>query len=193
MQVLRYFAHRVVERRLLAALWFSVPALCVVVSASDMTHSGLVLRNTAASITLGMTGPVLAVLLVNRFSGQLDLSLYPQWRPDTWTRRRIAANHASWFVYLVAYEFFFRGYLLLYCFQNDVHPGKAIVVNVLLYAAAHLYKGWHESMLSIPFGVLLCLITLYTQNIWAAVAIHTAVAVTAEHYAITFIQSVKLK
>jgi membrane protease YdiL (CAAX protease family) len=74
-------------------------------------------------------------------------------------------------LFLVAYELFFRAILLQFCLVWLAMPA-AIVINVVLYAGAHLFSTRQELIGTVPFGLLLCGITLYSQSILPAILIH---------------------
>ena len=138
------------------------------------------------------SNPVDTVLLAAGFSAALMLGswvaskrskdpLAPSPHPvHEWSTLMLWRGMVSWVVYLVPYEFVLRGFFLMYC--SSIMPDVwAISLNVALYALAHLPKNFRETVLSVPFGVLLCLITLHTGNIWAAVAVHLALALTNDY------------
>jgi membrane protease YdiL (CAAX protease family) len=81
--------------------------------------------------------------------------------------------------FLIAYEFWFRGvflYDLLLAFTTPV----AIGINVFLYALIHYFAGPKEALSSILFGIILCLITIYTGAVWPAILIHLSLSLSFE-------------
>ncbi len=112
-------------------------------------------------------------------SSSKNLALYPQFRIERWTPRILVVNGISWVMFLIAYEFLFRG-LLLFGTLSVLDPQPAILLNCTLYAVAHLYKGPLETIGAIPLGALLCYLTIVTGNIWTAVVIHSFMALTNE-------------
>lgn len=82
-------------------------------------------------------------------------------------------------VFLVLYECFFRG-VLLFILLNEVEVMPAILINVTLYALAHSYSNHREIIGCIPFGFLLCLITLMHLSVWPAIIIHLTLAMSYE-------------
>ncbi|HMP99736.1 MAG TPA: CPBP family intramembrane metalloprotease [Cyclobacteriaceae bacterium] len=84
-----------------------------------------------------------------------------------------------WISYLFCYEFYFRAYLLFMAFPES---GVVIIVlfNIILYAFVHLSKNMQQVWLSLPFGVLLCAVCLYTGNFWFAFVIHICLALGVE-------------
>ena len=112
-----------------------------------------------------------------------NLEMYPQIRVRKWTYRLLTISGLSWVVFLVGYEFLFRGFLLYASLAvMDIWP--AIALNCALYALAHLYKGPGETFGAIPLGILLCYLTLRTGNIWTAVGIHSVMALSNEWFSL---------
>jgi membrane protease YdiL (CAAX protease family) len=74
-------------------------------------------------------------------------------------------------LFLMVYELFFRAVLLNFCIALVGVP-VAIAINVVLYAIAHAFSTRQELIGTVPFGILLCLITLFSGSVWPAVVIH---------------------
>lgn len=89
----------------------------------------------------------------------------------------------TWLVFLLGYEFLFRGFLL-FASVAVMDVWAAIALNCALYAFAHLYKGPGETFGSIPVGILLCYLTLLTGNIWTALILHSVMALSNEWWSI---------
>ncbi|HOC80906.1 MAG TPA: CPBP family intramembrane metalloprotease, partial [Bacilli bacterium] len=73
-------------------------------------------------------------------------------------------------------EFALRGmifYTTLYAY--GLFP--ALAINSVIYALIHIFKGPKEAFGAFFLGILLCLITYYTNSIWMALIIHIAMAV----------------
>ncbi|GAI37228.1 unnamed protein product, partial [marine sediment metagenome] len=60
----------------------------------------------------------------------------------------------------------------------------AIAVNTSIYACTHIPKGFKEAIGAIPFGIILCIITLITGNIWVAFFIHVLLALSNDYFAL---------
>ena len=122
---------------------------------------------------------ILALILIPlgalNAKGKSHLTQYPQVRMTRWNKVEYITNILSWGLYLLSYEFLFRGVLFL-----GLIPFTglyiAIGINTVLYALAHLYKGKKETLGSIPLGIILCYITWKTGTIWTAFAIHWIMA-----------------
>ena len=113
------------------------------------------------------------------------LAYYPEVRARQWSRRLIAFNSLMWGVYLAAYEFLFRGFLLVNC-SNAMGVWPAIAITTALSSATHMPKGPKESFGTIPFSIVLCLSVLHTGAIWAAFTIHVILALSNDLWALHF-------
>jgi len=92
------------------------------------------------------------------------------------------------FVFLLCYEFFFRG-VLLYKFLEFATIYSAILYSTILYVLIHIFDSKKEILGAIPFGILLCLFTNLTNSIWYAFFIHLALSAVYEismFYSLTF-------
>lgn len=119
-----------------------------------------------------------------------NLDMYPQIRASHWTPRLYVWSALSWAAYLLGYEFFFRGFLL-FTFYSAFGAVPAIIINVIIYALAHLPKGKVETIGAIPYGVILCIATLTTGSIWVAFGAHVAMAWTNEWASIYYHNKLK--
>ncbi len=94
-------------------------------------------------------------------------------------------------VFLLCYEFFFRGILLIKFLEfNSVYI--AIVYSTLLYVLIHIYDSRKEIVGAIPFGIILCVFTFLTRSIWYAFFIHMALSSVYEismFYSLTYKKS----
>jgi len=108
---------------------------------------------------------------------------YPELRLTKWGVGSIALAASGWLLYLAGYEYLFRGLLLFSCYHY-LGYWPAIVINLALYSALHLPKGMKEAVAAIPFGLLLCYLTLESQSILPAILIHLVQAVSCEIFCI---------
>jgi membrane protease YdiL (CAAX protease family) len=90
-------------------------------------------------------------------------------------------------LFICAYETWFRGCLLNDCIIIFGKP-LAIIINVGLYMILHLVNGKDEALACIPFGCLLCGISIWQNAAWPAMAIHLALTIPCE---ISYIQKLK--
>lgn len=98
------------------------------------------------------------------------------WHPS---RLSVVLYSASRIAFLVSYEWFLRGLLLIESYRL-VGFVNAVVINILLYALAHFHKDRKEIIGCIPFGLLLCAFTILAKSIWPAVIIHLFLAIRYE-------------
>ncbi|MCU0378168.1 MAG: CPBP family intramembrane metalloprotease [Bacteroidales bacterium] len=112
-------------------------------------------------------------------------SVIPQMRLAAWGTREIAASAAGWAIYLFAYEFILRG-LLLFAFVSSYGITAAIIINVALYSAFHLPNGRSETIAAIPFGLILCFVSLSSGSFMTAFLLHYAFAVSTEMFSVHF-------
>jgi len=129
--------------------------------------------------------PLILVMGINAARQKGNLELYPQIRSRNWTPGMIVISGMSWVLFLLGYEFLFRGFLL-HASLDIMAAGPAIALNCALYAFAHFYKGPGETFGAIPIGALLCYLTLVTGNIWCAVVIHALMALSNEWFSLYF-------
>ena len=108
---------------------------------------------------------------------------YPLIRENSWGAFLLVANTVSWGLYILTYEYLFRGFLLGACLAPfGVWP--AILVNVAVYGCVHIPYGFFVTLGSLPLGVLLCIATVQTGNIWTACAVHLLVALLNDYVAL---------
>lgn len=112
-----------------------------------------------------------------------NLAVYPQIRIEKWSNKIVALSAGSWIAFLVAYEFFFRGFIL-FASLTVLDPLPAIALNCSFYGFAHFYKGPGETFGAMAVGVLLCYLTIITGNIWSAVLIHSVMALSNEWFSL---------
>jgi membrane protease YdiL (CAAX protease family) len=113
------------------------------------------------------------------------MAVYPEIRAAKWTDRMMLAETGSWALYLLGYETLFRG-LLLFPLAESLGPVTATVINIILYSAAHIPKGKTETLAAIPFGAVLCILTLQSGTIWIAFIAHLVNALTMTFTAVKF-------
>jgi len=81
--------------------------------------------------------------------------------------------------FLLCYEFFFRG-ILFYSFLKNNSLVASILFTTLLYVVIHIFDSKKEILGAIPFGIILCLFTYYSDNIWPAFFVHAALSLAYE-------------
>lgn len=82
-------------------------------------------------------------------------------------------------VYLVIYELWFRGYLLLDT-TIWLGPASAVALNVFLYVLIHIFSGKKEIGGSVLLGIVMCLVTLWINAAWPAILLHLVLGLVVE-------------
>ncbi len=175
-----------VGQRITGFIFFGLIPLIIFYSFQNISFQeyGINLHNLYRSlIWVGIFAPL--IVLGNYFmTGKMpNLQNYPQIRIKNWNTRWLSINFITWLIYLFAYEAFFRG-LLLFSFYYTFGATTAIIVNIILYLLAHLPKGTKEMIGSVPFGLILCIITLNTGSFMAAFLIHGIMAISYDFFSI---------
>lgn len=113
---------------------------------------------------------------IGRYSrkGEPEIANYPQYLPRRWNALAIVLETGSWALYLAAYEFAFRGYILYALLPGGAF--MAIAVETALYSFAHLPKSAKEAAGAIVFGIAASLLTLAYGSILPAFVLHLAMA-----------------
>jgi len=127
--------------------------------------------------------PIVTVVSGLNSGKEQNLKMYPEIREKSWKIKLLVISALSWLFYIFAYEFLFRG-VLLFISLDEFDAWEAVIINSILYAAAHIPKGKKETLASIPFGLILCIITLRTGNIWACFTIHGLLALSNEWFSL---------
>jgi len=81
-------------------------------------------------------------------------------------------------LFLVVYEFFFRG-VVLFITIGDAGIITAVIINLSLYVIIHWFHV-KERYGSIPMGLILCSLAIYYQSVWPAIVVHAALALSHE-------------
>lgn len=126
--------------------------------------------------TLGISALVIPLASISARKPK-NLVNYPQIRMKEWDRSLIIRNALAWAVYLLGYEFLFRG-VLLFPLVDSIGLWPAIAVNIALYSGTHIPKGLDETIGAIPLSIVLCILTMQTGTIWIAFFVHLAMAWT---------------
>ena len=82
-------------------------------------------------------------------------------------------------LYLISYECFFRGSLLMF-FSFLTGVTWAVIINISLYTLIHIQKDKKEMVACIPFGLLVCWFTVWWQSAWPAIIFHSQIAIIHE-------------
>jgi membrane protease YdiL (CAAX protease family) len=170
-----------------------LPAIaCFIVFDHGWKFYGVSLQNFGLSMLyfLGMAVIITPLTLVSARKPD-TIGTYPQIRTQNWTPGLLGLNTLNWALYLLAYEFLFRGVLLM-LLVPVIGVWPAIIINTSLYSATHIPKGAKETISAIPFGIALCLITLHTGSILVAFLAHLLLSQLNDYGALYFNPEMKL-
>jgi membrane protease YdiL (CAAX protease family) len=104
----------------------------------------------------------------------------PQMRRSRMGPEVIVASAGVWALYLLGYEFLFRGVLLV-PLAEAWGAWPALAVSGGLYGLAHLHKGRAELIGSLPMGIVFGVMALYTGGIWAPWLLYLAIVLVHEN------------
>jgi len=134
-----------------------------------------------AGVIAALSVVVIGIIWINPGKQKL-IGQYPQMRIAEWTGGHVAVNVATWSLYLLAYELMFRGFMLIVLLPFGVWV--AVSVNIAIYVLAHIPKGLSEAIGAVPFGLLVCWLTLTFGSIWPAFWLHLALALANSFFAL---------
>src|SRR5579859_2019752 len=103
---------------------------------------------------------------------------YPIYSDADRSLRMFLVYELSYFVYFVAWEFFFRGFLTFTL--EPTLGGWVVFVQMLPFMCMHFGKPAAEAASSIAGGLALGWLAIRTRSIWYGVVVHGATAVTLD-------------
>ncbi len=112
-------------------------------------------------------------------------AFYPQVRVEEWSSNLLLVNALFWTMYLVAYEFMFRGFLLMNLVQV-MGWVPAVIITTALATVTHIPKGAKETFGTIPMSLVMCLIVFQTGSIWPCIVVHTILAIANDYWAVFY-------
>jgi membrane protease YdiL (CAAX protease family) len=178
--------NHVVFSRLLGLILFGGLPLLTIAFVTDFQFRNFGFRSPPGAdswmwIAILSTG----IIVLNFFNApkKANLAMYPQIRMPVWTPNTLFISAITWILYLAAYEFMFRGFLL-YALYDELGMIAAIAINTSIYSMAHVPKGRTEALGAIPLGALLCYLTLITGSILIAFTVHVVMALTNEWFSL---------
>ena len=178
---------QVLLQRMLGLLFLGILSALII-----LLLPGITLKETGLSFKFQTAPPwwswllIPLILITGYLAAQKpgNLKLYPQIRAQQWTRGMLAISSLSWILFLIGYEFLFRGFLL-HASLGLMEPIPAIALNCAIYAFAHFYMGGVVAFGAIPVGFIFCYVSLVTGNIWCAVLLHSVMALSNEWFSLS--------
>jgi len=154
-----------------------VPFIITLFAKNGAQESGLTLP-AGKHVLLWSFIPIFLFLLVAviRPTKNISIDFYPQVRQKEWTKKRVLLNSLFWILYLIGYEYCFRGFIF-FPLVPVFGLLPAIAVNSSVYALAHIYKGPGEAFGAFFLGILLCVIAYATGSFIVPAIVHIIMAI----------------
>ncbi len=151
---------------------------------------GISFRHFTANITIIL---FLVVLIIS--TAYLHQKLNPDFtavivKSNLRSFQVVVFNLFGWAIYLVAYEFLFRGILLFECYYAfGLWP--AVVINVAFYSAIHMPEGKDQVIGALIFGTVAGYFALTRGTILIPVFMHLALNISTILFSIHLTKNVK--
>jgi hypothetical protein len=171
-------ARVLIARGSLVLFFLLVPALLLPVVGGTFRFGSFLHGSFAwdrAGLVAGLIAVIVGLLAVNPGRSRLAVD-YPQMRLSEWSGGRVALNLTAWAAYLFAYEWMFRGLLLIPLLPLGMAP--AFAINTAIYVAVHVPKGRSEAVGAVVFGLISCYLAVTWGTIWAPFLMHFALSAT---------------
>ena len=120
---------------------------------------------------------IVLVLLLSKRSAQKKCKESPKIVLDN--KERGGVYFPIRIAFLFGYEYFFRG-ILFFSLLALMPLIWAVLTCTALYVLIHIFDSKPEIIGAVPFGIILCLLTFYTQSIWVPFIIHCALSCVYE-------------
>ena len=122
---------------------------------------------------------ILSLLFINQKNNPENSSL--QINYANWNLYLYMISSFGWIIYLIAYEFLFRGILLWECFDSfGFWP--AIAINIVIYSAIHMVSGKEQAIGALIFGFIACYFTLTRETILIPIIMHITLSLGSDFF-----------
>ena len=134
-------------------------------------------------LILSLITVITVVLFINQKTNKQHNSL--QINISEWNFSYFFINAAGWIIFLVGYEFLFRGILLFECYTSfGFWP--AIAINVAVYSAIHLVNGKDQTFGALIFGSIACFLTLSCGSLLIPIIMHVSLSLFSDFFSIRY-------
>ena len=142
--------------------------------------------NKNLSVILSLITIIAVILFINQKINIQNNSL--QINISEWSSFLFLINATGWIIYLIGYEFLFRGILLFECYISfGFWP--AIAINVSIYSAIHLMYGKAQTFGSLLFGGVASYLTLSCGTLLIPIIMHVSLCLISDYFSIRFNQN----
>jgi len=115
----------------------------------------------------------------------------PELKLKDWFPRHVILSVSAWLLYILGYEFLFRG-VLWFLSSEAFGFWPALIINRLLYSIVNLPQGKLIALGTIPVGTVLCLLSHLTGSFIPAFLIHSFIAVLTDLFSLYHNTEVRL-
>jgi len=138
-------------------------------------------------VILPLVITIVVILFINQKVNKQNNSL--QINLSDWNILLFIINATAWIIYLIGYEFLFRGILLFECYSSfGFWP--AVAINVTIYSAIHMVYGKDQTIGALIFGGIACYLTLNLGSILIPIIMHVALSIFSDYFSIRYNASV---
>jgi membrane protease YdiL (CAAX protease family) len=142
--------------------------------------------NNSLFLILSLITVIAVVLFINQKTNKQHNSL--QINISEWNVWFFLINATGWIIYLVGYEFLFRGILLFECYSNFGFL-PAIAINVAIYSAIHLVNGKFQTFGAFIFGCIASFLTLRIGTLSIPILMHVSLSLFSDYFSIRYNES----
>lgn len=129
---------------------------------------------------------ITVILIINQKINNQNNTL--QINVPEWNFLLFLINATGWIIYLIGYEFIFRGILLYECYTSfGFWP--AISINIAIYSAIHLINGKDQALGALIFGGIACYFALSCGTILIPVIMHITLSLGSDYFSIRYNES----
>jgi len=152
--------------------------------AKNPADYGLSIENSPVTL-IGILVALVVFVPINKLTAKSEenIAMYPMMRVRTWSISLLSLSAVSWIVYLFAYEFIYRGFLLFTC-ANAFGVWPAIIINTSIYSLTHMVKATREGIGAIILGALLSIAVIHIGSFWIAFYVHIVLALSNEWFSL---------
>ncbi|MDY6788118.1 MAG: type II CAAX endopeptidase family protein [candidate division WOR-3 bacterium] len=172
---------------MLAAALIPSIVIALITKGKHLSHTGLNFKNMKLSVILTGAALIIMIPIVVIASRTGDFSkVYPLFnimKRGGWT---FVLYEIYFLLFFIAWEYLFRGFMLFSFVRHIRSPLIAILLQAVIFTFAHLGKPEIETVSSLFGGLLLGIIIYRLKNIWPAVIVHFAIALTMDIMSVFF-------
>lgn len=145
-----------------------------------LSGTGLVIGRTFHFWYLLFILIIITALVSFKMSQSIKVQhMSPELKLRDWFPRHVVLSVAAWLLYILGYEFLFRG-VLWFLSSEAFGFWPALFINLLLYSIVHIPQGKYVTLGTIPVGAVLCLLSQLTGSFIPAFLIHSLIAVLTD-------------